>query len=950
MDVRSGIAEYRTRINEVYMPPLICPPVVFFDLGDTLVFFDSTNQRRRYADALDTLQVLQERGYRLGLISNQAAGTTIPQVLNILSGLGLDRYIEPALITISTEILNNLGKPAQPIFDLALQKAGHPAASERAIFVTETLAHIQAARGFGWRAILKRNAGSCQPAEGECAASLAGLLDMLPDLADTAGTNLDLAPRPRLVDGLWAVPVDIQRVDASLTFDGLTSTATADATVEFRMGRQAGSPIFDLRQTITSAELDGASIPVAQLAHHDFGGGANANLRVIEPVLDAGTSHTLRLVYTLGPPQASTAGSYQPSLTWSSGPRLAFNFGFTDLGAGRYLEAWLPANLIYDQFELALELRLTNTSVAHTLITNGTFTTPGTNHWQVNFPARFTALSPLLEIRAADSLTGTVDTTTLPVSGANVTIEAWKLASSAVNLTNQINLVKTHLADNENSTGTYMHGSRFVAFLHLGGMEYEGGTTTSTGALRHEVFHSWWARGVKPASQPDAWYDEGWTVYNDNGAGLSQPFNFSDPPVTLCPRNEWVRITASGAYGNGNRFWEGVAAFIGVSTLRSLMAEFYQQRRRRPATTAQIEAFLLCRTGNAQLVDAFHRFVYGFSNPTTQPDLWLRDDPGHTGADLWPGAFWDSPDLWVRNAEDGSTAHQPPEFGQDNWFYARVHNRGASTARHFMVTFHVKQFAGTQFVYPNDFLPCTAASPGFELAPGASVIVKARWPRSLVPPTGSHACLLAAVLTRSDHPASGSHVWEHNNLAQKNLTIVDLAPNEWFVLPFVISNLMASTARRFFLELVRPKRYPDLEASLLHRSKIVFKGAPDLTLKPFTLRLPVRHDGDETLLDCSGAHAPEVGDASPSLNAAITSARPELLARQFDQGVEVFFAKGPVGRIPVTIQPKDQLLFGLRLKVPKQARKGETLRFDLVQRDLRSKRVVGGVAVEIRVV
>ena len=34
----------------------------------------------------------------------------------------------------------------------------------------------------------------------------------------------------------------------------------------------------------------------------------------------------------------------------------AFNFGFTDLGAGRYLESWMPANLIFDQFALDLEL------------------------------------------------------------------------------------------------------------------------------------------------------------------------------------------------------------------------------------------------------------------------------------------------------------------------------------------------------------------------------------------------------------------------------------------------------------------------------------------------------------------------------------------------------------------------------------------------------------------
>ncbi|MEN6330508.1 MAG: HAD family hydrolase, partial [Smithella sp.] len=211
------------------------PAVIFFDLGDTL----KDSQGKRYEDALDTLQILHERGYRLGLISNQSAGTTVSQVSATLTSLALNTYIEDALITISTEIPGNVGKPDKPIFDLALQKAQHPAASVQSIFVTETISHIQAARGYGWRAILKRNTGACQPGDGECVTSLIDLLNLLPETADTAGTNFHLAPPARLVDGLWAVPVDIQNITASLTFDASTNSGTGDATMEFKMGRYA---------------------------------------------------------------------------------------------------------------------------------------------------------------------------------------------------------------------------------------------------------------------------------------------------------------------------------------------------------------------------------------------------------------------------------------------------------------------------------------------------------------------------------------------------------------------------------------------------------------------------------------------------------------------------------------------------------------------------------------
>jgi hypothetical protein len=924
------------------MSSLQLPTAVFFDLGRTLTFFDATNQRQPFADALDTLQILHERGYRLGLLSNQSASATVDQVYALLAGFGFTKYIERELVTISSEIPGNVGKPNQPIFDLALDKAGHSAASDQSIFVTETLNHIQAARNFGWRAILKRNAGACQPAEGECVTGLSGLLDLLPPLADIAGTNLHLAPPAKMVDGLVAAPIDIQRISAELTFDGATESGTGDATLDFTMGRQAGNPIFDLRQTITAVWLDGMPLSVAEVAHHDFGGGPSADLRVVESVLAAGSAHTLRVTYDLGPPQASTAGSYQPQITWSSGPRLTYNFGFTDLGPGRYLESWIPANLIYDQMDLDLEIRLLNTTIPHTVITNGTVTALGTNHWTISFPAYFTAFSPLLEIRASDTVTNQIDTVTLPVSGKTVTIEAWRLVGSGVDLTTQLNNLKTWLVDNENNAGPYHHGDRFVAFFHVGGMEYDFGTTTSTGALRHETFHSWWGRGLKPASQPDAWWDEAWTKYNDFGAAGSVPFDFSDPPVNLSPRNPWIRVTNTAAYSAGRRFFDGVASLLGVSNLKSFMRDFYVQRKARPATTTELEEFLVCRSGEPRLVDAFHRFVYGLGNPSPVPNLWLRDDPAHTGTEFWGGRFWNSPDLWIRNADDGGLTHQPPEYGQDNWFHARIRNRSTTaTARHFLVTFNVKSFAGVQFTYPTDFLPCVAAVAGFELGPGQSTIVKARWPRDLVPPVGTHACWLAAVLTRFDHPISGRHVWEHNNLAQKNLTIVDLSPGSWLVLPFVVANVNSRLKRRFQLELIRPKAVPKLEAALLHRTGAVFEHARRLH------DLQSIYDEPADRLECgAGTDDVEMIDA----NKMFTSDTPgALVAKQFAQAMDIGFQSGQIARVPIVLRRQETALMGLKVHVPRTARKGDVLKMDLVQRDRDGRRVLGGLALEIHV-
>jgi hypothetical protein len=727
-------------------------------------------------------------------------------------------------------------------------------------------------------------------------------------------TNFELAPPGRDVDGLHAVPIDIQRITAHLVFDGATQASTGDATLEFTAGTEDGCPIFDLRQTITGVWLDGAPVAVAKAASHDFGGGSGAGMRVLAQVLTAGTAHTLRVTYTLGIPQASTAGSYQPGLSWSAGPRLSFNFGFTDLGPGRYLESWVPANLIFDQYEVILELEVRNTAIAHSLITNGSVTSMGSNHWSAAFPARVAAFSTMIELHASDAVASQTGTVMLPGTGM-VTIEAWKPLTSTVNLATEITALQGFLSTDATAIGPYMHGSRFVVYFAGGGMEYDGGTTSSAGSLQHETHHSWWGRGVKPASQNDGWLDEAWTVYVT--APLSPlAFNAADPPVVLYSQNPWVRATPGESYTSGARLFQGFASMAGDAALRGIMASFYQNRPAKPITTIQMEGHLLSQSGRPEVVDEFHRWVYGFGEPATAPDLWMRDDTGHTGTEAWAGRFWDSPDLWVRNHDDGGVTHQNPIAGRDNWFYARVRNRGA-TAAHFMVTFVVKEYLGTEFVYPGDFLPATAASGGFQLASGASVVVKALWPAAQVPAAGSHGCLLASAHARNNHPVGGRHVWEENALAQKNLTIVPVRRGGFVVTP-VLAGQWTLTARTLTLELRRPEGFPNLQASIL--------------FAPAAMRVTTGRDAIQAL-DCAVGLRDAAGLAAPA---------------NFLGGKEAVFAEGATARVETASNAGFPVQIGLRIEVPKTAIAGSSLVYDLVQLD-GNKRPVGGVAVMVMV-
>lgn len=743
-------------------------------------------------------------------------------------------------------------------------------------------------------------------------------------------TNFDLAPPPKVLagTGITAVPIDIQHVDATIDLNALAGTATGTAFLQFVSGPLAGSPVFDLRQTITDVRLDGASLGAGGAPLRDLGGGAGAEMRVLAATVPAGTTHTLAVDYDVGLPQSPSGGSYPPALVFSPGPSVRLSFGFTDLSAARYLESWVPSNLVFDQFSLRLVVRVTGTAVPHTVVTNGSVTPLGANHWQVEWPDRTTALSTLFELHATSNLQHASSAVPLPTG--TVTIDAWKQTSGSANLATELGNLAGWLSENAINIGPYVHGDRFVAYLNVGGMEYDGGTTSSPGPLRHETHHSWWGRAHRPAGQPDGWIDEAWTTYHDQGGDGAEPFDFTDPPVTLCNRNPWSRVTPGGAaYSAGAAFFDGVASAMGVGPLKTAMADYYVRNRKRPTTTAALEEYLVARSGRPELVDAFHRFVYGFGNQSSGPDLWLRDDPADTGAEPWAGRFWDSPDLWVRNADDGGLAHQNPEFGQDNWFHARVRNRGSGAARHFVVTFAVANFAGVEFTYPSDWLPAMVAVAGFDLPAGGQRVVKARWARNLLPPKGSHPCWLAAVLTPGDRPPVGAHTWERNGLAQKNLTVVDLKPNVWLTLPFVVPGLARRTSE-LVLELRRPGGGAlKLDAQLVHRAELRLSGAA-----PFQ---------DEDAGDAAGRHRHAAGAGAPT-DPTDAGGRPVLApiksALPFPGG-----ARAEI-RIPA---PKSQISLGLGLRAP--ARPTEELAVDLVLREAGDrKQVLGGLAVRVQAV
>jgi hypothetical protein len=201
-------------------------------------------------------------------------------------------------------------------------------------------------------------------------------------------------------------------------------------------------------------------------------------------------------------------------------------------------------------------------------------------------------------------------------------------------------------------------------------------------------------------------------------------------------------------------------------------------------------------------------------------DTWIKENSADVGDVPCLPPY--SPDVWVRNfspADDDPahvTEHQSPIRGQDNWVYANVRNRGAVDSLDVYVRIMITRWAGTQYIYPQDFIPTVNPStlPAV-MAPGTYLIgechiptipaygmvtVNTKWVKDLIPPetvtidgtvySWADSCLLVDVSPHDGPAPVGNHTWENNNLCQRNITIVSPPPagEDAFAIAFVVGH------------------------------------------------------------------------------------------------------------------------------------------------------------------
>ena len=388
-------------------------------------------------------------------------------------------------------------------------------------------------------------------------------------------------------------------------------SATATAEVRFDSDGR-GRPALDLRQHVDALRIDGRPLDVSAWAPVDLGGGAGAEMRVLDVDLEG--KHTLEVDYAIGTPSAEGGVPVE----WRGSDGVRWDLWMSDLHPGRYLEMWLPAPLCHDRFALTIEVELRGTDRPHALVTNGRVT-PVAGGWSVAFPPHFTSLSPMLVVAHADEVEQRETAVDLAGRPSPVVVRTTRHLDVDADLEACEADVAAWLAYLARRYGAWAHGDAMSVFVWGPGrgMEYDGATTASVAALEHEVFHSWFGRGVKPACAADGWIDEAWTSWatstrRSEGARYgAEALDLDGSPVTLRPSHPWARYTPVASYTEGSRLFSGLAHLLGgAPQMRSAMAAWYRDNAGGLVTTDGLEAHLR-RWSGVDIGPWWQRYVHG---------------------------------------------------------------------------------------------------------------------------------------------------------------------------------------------------------------------------------------------------------------------------------------------------------------------------------------------------
>lgn len=333
-----------------------------------------------------------------------------------------------------------------------------------------------------------------------------------------------------------AVFADFQRATYDITYDATTKVAFATATIDL-ITLERGNPIFDVQIEPTSVELDGisTSAPLVNTPSNE------TLVRVIQLEVAPGP-HTLKVTLPL------------KNMLSFVDQGVHHGMWFGDLEDRSYLERFLPSNFIFDRLPVVYNITFIG-APEQTIYANGKVEQLDQTHFRVSFPAHYNLTCQFFHTMPKSAV---VETRFgfRSLDGQNIPAVVYRMADGSDQSAKLEELKAKTLAivdELQRDYGPFPHPSLtvYVTASPSGGMEFSGATITSEGALGHELFHSYFARGVMPSDGNAGWIDEALARWRDNGY---QRIDTLVGTSNMANHGTYNRVTDRLAYTFGERF------------------------------------------------------------------------------------------------------------------------------------------------------------------------------------------------------------------------------------------------------------------------------------------------------------------------------------------------------------------------------------------------------------
>ncbi len=423
----------------------------------------------------------------------------------------------------------------------------------------------------------------------------------------------DLAHRPRSFSTPKgkAVFADFTTANYAVTYDATLKQAKVRADITLNMV-EAGNLVFDSVQAPTLIQIDGKETTATETKTPS----SETTVRVLDEHISTGT-HRLVVEVPLKELVEFTSQGVK-SAFWTS-----------DLSERKFLERYMPANLEYDQVKMTIKVEFIGSQATQVIYTNGTIAKKLRNSFEITYPAYYTASSvyfhtvPQGSTEESRFSLKSIDGRNLPV----VVYISKGIMSGGMKALDNLKLKTTQIIQElESDYGPFPHSQIIVYNAGSGGMEYCGATITEMRALGHELFHSYFARGVMPANGNSGWLDEALASWRDEGY-LKSATMMGTSRMSAHPY--YTRTTDRAAYSFGERFMRYLDHKLSEKGgLKPFMRHMVERRAKAPLF---VEEFIqeMSQFYGVSVKEDFVQYTYGSKDSSFKSSSKEHHHPMH---------------------------------------------------------------------------------------------------------------------------------------------------------------------------------------------------------------------------------------------------------------------------------------------------------------------------------